>query len=142
MVCASSLLRAQLEAARLPSIVVRIPFPCPNDIYEREMAAAIAQAKADGITHVIFGDLYLEDIRAYRVARLADRDDGCVSAMAAADRCAGARDDRCRMHAHLATVDLSKLPESFCGRRFDAALLPNCRAMSIPAARTANFIPS
>ncbi len=118
------LLRAQLEAARLPSIVVRIPFPCPNDIYEREMAAAIAQAKADGITHVIFGDLYLEDNRAYRVARLADA--GMTALFPLWQRPTDALAHEmidAGMHAHLATVDLSKLPESFCGRRFDAALL-------------------
>ena len=38
------LLAAQLEAARLPAISVRIPFPCPNEIYEREMAAALETA--------------------------------------------------------------------------------------------------
>ncbi len=65
------LLRAQLEAAGLPAIIVRIPYPCPNEIYEREMAAAIADAKARGVTHMIFGDLYLEDVRAYRERQLA-----------------------------------------------------------------------
>ena len=35
------LLHAQLAAAGLPAIVVRIPYPCPNEIYEREMAAAM-----------------------------------------------------------------------------------------------------
>src|SRR5204863_2178272 len=66
------LLRAQLESAVLPSIVVHIPFPCPNEVYEREMAAALAQAKSDGVTHVIFGDLFLADLRAYREKKLAE----------------------------------------------------------------------
>jgi uncharacterized protein (TIGR00290 family) len=119
-----SLLCAQLEAARLPSIVVRIPFPCPNEFYEREMAAAIAQAKADGVTHVIFGDLYLEDIRAYRVARLSEA--GMTAVFPLWQRPTGrlARDMiEAGMHAYLATIDLSKLPESFSGRRFDGDLL-------------------
>src|ERR1035441_5269729 len=60
------LLRAQLDAAGLPAVVVRIPYPCPNEVYEREMAAAMRDAKARGVTHIIFGDLYLEDVRAYR----------------------------------------------------------------------------
>ena len=51
--------------------VVRIPYPCPNEIYEREMAAAMRDAKARGVTHIIFGDLYLEDVRAYREQHLA-----------------------------------------------------------------------
>ena len=65
------LLMAQLDAAGLPAMIVRIPYPCPNEIYEREMAKAIGDAKARGVTHIIFGDLYLEDIRAYREKKLA-----------------------------------------------------------------------
>jgi hypothetical protein len=38
---------------------VRIPYPYPNDIYEREMAAALEIAKRKGVSHVIFGDLFL-----------------------------------------------------------------------------------
>src|SRR5262249_50268742 len=64
------LLRAQLDACGLPATTVRIPYPCPNEVYEREMAAAMAHAKSQGITHVVFGDLFLEDVRAYRETRL------------------------------------------------------------------------
>jgi diphthamide synthase (EF-2-diphthine--ammonia ligase) len=64
-------LDAQLAAAKLPRVTVRIPHPCPNEAYENSMAAAVAQAKADGVTHVIFGDLFLEDVRAYRKQKLA-----------------------------------------------------------------------
>ena len=60
------LLRAQLDAASLPAIVVHIPFPCSNETYEQKMAAAMDDARASGVTHVIFGDLFLEDVRAYR----------------------------------------------------------------------------
>jgi diphthamide synthase (EF-2-diphthine--ammonia ligase) len=67
----AELLRAQLEAARLVPVIVQIPFPCPNEIYEARMSAAMEQAKTAGVTHVIFGDLFLEDIRAYREAQLA-----------------------------------------------------------------------
>ena len=65
------ILQAQCEAAGLPSRIVPIPYPCPNEIYEARMGEAVAQAVADGITHMIFGDLYLADIRAYREAKLA-----------------------------------------------------------------------
>jgi uncharacterized protein (TIGR00290 family) len=118
------LLRAQLDAVKLPSILVRIPFPCANEIYEREMAAALAQAKADGVTHVIFGDLFLADLRAYREKKLAEigmtgifplwnrPTDELAQEMIASG-----------MQAHLATVDLAKLPSSFAGRSFDNTLL-------------------
>ena len=53
------ILQAQCEAAGLPQRIVPIPFPCPNEIYEARMGEAVAQAVADGITHMIFGDLFL-----------------------------------------------------------------------------------
>lgn len=118
------LLRAQLEAARLPSIIVRIPFPCPNELYEREMAAALAQAKSDGVTHVIFGDLFLADLRAYREEKLAQIGMTGVFPLwqRPTDKLAQEMIDA-GVEAHLATVDLAKLSPSFAGRRFDNALL-------------------
>src|SRR5581483_9497509 len=56
----------QCKAMGLRQKIVPIPFPCPNEVYETRMAAALAEAKAEGITHVIFGDLFLEDVRRYR----------------------------------------------------------------------------
>ena len=63
-------LQAQADSAGLPLIIVPIPYPCPNDVYEAQMSAAIAKAKAEGFTHVAFGDLFLEDIRRYREERM------------------------------------------------------------------------
>ena len=65
------ILQAQCEAAGLPQRIVPIPYPCPNEIYEARMGEAVAQAVAYGITHMIFGDLFLADIRAYREQKLA-----------------------------------------------------------------------
>src|SRR5512133_1211720 len=65
------LLDRQAAAAGLPCRKVRIPWPCPNEVYERSMADAMATARAEGITHVVFGDLFLADVRAYREDRLA-----------------------------------------------------------------------
>jgi uncharacterized protein (TIGR00290 family) len=125
------LLRAQLDAVGLPPVIVRIPYPCPNEIYEREMTAAMAQVKADGVTHVIFGDLFLEDVRAYREARLAGA--GLQAVFPLWQRPTGTLAHEmvaAGVEAHLATVDLAKLPASFAGRRYDKALLadlpPDC----------------
>jgi len=118
------LLHAQLEAAGLPAIVVRIPYPCPNEIYEREMAAAMADAQARGIAHIIFGDLYLEDVRAYRERQLAGTGIAPVFPLwgLPTGRLARAMIEA-GVEAHLATVDLKKLPAAFAGRRFDFDLL-------------------
>lgn len=118
------ILRAQLDAAGLPPLIVPIPFPCPNDVYERKMSEALAQARADGVTHVIFGDLFLEDIRAYREAKLAGTGIKPVFPLWKRPTVQLARDMIASgMEAFLATVDLAKLPASFAGRRFDAELL-------------------
>ena len=118
------LLAAQLEAAELPSITVRIPYPCSNELYERAMAETMARAKADGVTHVIFGDLFLADLRAYREEKLKSIGMTAVFPLWRRPTDALARDMIAGgVEAYLAVVDLSKLDASFAGRRFDAALL-------------------
>jgi diphthamide synthase (EF-2-diphthine--ammonia ligase) len=118
------LLRAQLDAAGLPSITVRIPFPCSNDIYEAKMAAAMQDAVADGVTHIIFGDLFLADLRAWREAKLATIDVTAVFPIWMRPTDVLAREMiAAGLEAHLAVVDLKKLAAGFAGRRFDAALL-------------------
>jgi uncharacterized protein (TIGR00290 family) len=118
------LLEMQIAAAGLKPILVHIPYPCSNDIYERQMAEAVAQAKADGVTHIIFGDLFLEDIRAYRVEKLKETGITPVFPLWLHPTDALAREMIAGgLQAHLATVDLKKLPPDFAGRRFDASLL-------------------
>src|SRR5262245_3316813 len=56
------LLQAQAEALGLPLWPVPIPSPCPNEVYERAMAEAVRRAVDSGITHMAFGDLFLEDV--------------------------------------------------------------------------------
>ena len=61
------LIRAQARAAGLPLLEVPLPWPCTNQRYEAAFLAGLARAQdAWGVTHVAFGDLFLDDIRAYR----------------------------------------------------------------------------
>jgi len=134
------LLQAQLDAAGLPAVVVRIPFPCPNEIYERKMAAAIDEANARGITHMIFGDLFLEDVRAYRERQLAGTGITPVFPLWQRPTGALARDMiAAGVEANLSTVDLKKLPVSFAGRRFDSALLEDLPAEADPCGENGEF---
>jgi uncharacterized protein (TIGR00290 family) len=118
------ILTAQLDAAGLPANIVRIPWPCPNETYEREMAAAMTCAKANGVTHIIFGDLFLPDISAYREAKL--KDVGITAIFPLWQRPTRALAQTMidgGLETYLATVDLKVLPAHFAGRRFDRALL-------------------
>jgi uncharacterized protein (TIGR00290 family) len=118
------ILHAQLDAAGLPPRIVPIPYPCPNPIYEARMAEAVAQAVQDGITHIIFGDLFLADIRAYRQAKLAGTGIAPVFPLWERPTLELARAMiSSGFEIYLATVDLKKLPAEFAGRKFDAQLL-------------------
>ncbi len=135
-----ALLLAQLAAADLLPIIVRIPYPCPNEIYEREMAAATQAATARGVTHIIFGDLFLEDVRAYRERQLAGT--GMTPVFPLWQRPTGALALEmidAGVEAHLATVDLAKLPAGFAGRRFDGALLDALPAGADPCGENGEF---
>ena len=118
------ILRAQCEAAGLPLRIVPIPYPCPNKTYEARMGKAVAKAAADGLTHMIFGDLFLEDIRAYREQKLAGTGITPVFPLWQRPTVALAQAMiESGLEAYLATVDLKKLPAEFAGRKFDAQLL-------------------
>ena len=87
------------------------------------MGEAVARAVREGITHIIFGDLFLADIRAYREQKLAGTGitpvfplwERPTLPLAHAMIASG-------LQAYLATVDLKKLPAEFAGRKFDAAI--------------------
>jgi uncharacterized protein (TIGR00290 family) len=134
------LLRAQLDAAGLPASVVRIPYPCPNEVYEREMAAAIEEAKLRGVTHMIFGDLYLEDVRAYRERQLAGTGMTPVFPLWLRPTAALAREMiAAGVEAYLTVVDLAKLPAGFAGRRFDEVLVEALPATADPCGENGEF---
>jgi uncharacterized protein (TIGR00290 family) len=136
----TELLRAQANAADLPLRPVMIPWPCSNAEYEAAMAAAMARARADGITHVAFGDLFLEDIRRYREERLAPTGIAPLFPIwgtptdALAQRMVDAG-----LRARLTCVDPKSLDPRFAGREFDAALLAELPASVDPCGERGEF---
>jgi uncharacterized protein (TIGR00290 family) len=134
------LLMAQLDAAGLPPIIVPIPFPCPNEVYEARMAAALSEAKAEGVTHAIFGDLFLEDVRAYREAKMAGTGVAPVFPLWGRPTNALARAMiEGGLKTRVVTVDLKILPKSFAGRKFDKALLADLPASVDPCGERGEF---
>jgi uncharacterized protein (TIGR00290 family) len=134
------ILRAQHEAAGLPSVIVPIPYPCPNEIYEARMATALDDAKRQGVTHVIFGDLFLEDVRNYRIEKLAGTGITPVFPLWLRPTDALAREMiDAGVETYLACIDLKQLPKSFAGRRFDHALLAELPASADPCGEKGEF---
>ena len=109
----------------MPLLAVPLPWPCSNDDYERLMEHALKEAgERFSMSHVAFGDLFLEDIRAYRVSKLADTGltpifplwDLPTKDLAGQMISGGLR-------AYLTCIDPRKLPASFAGRAFDQSLI-------------------
>ncbi len=135
-----SLLEMQAEAAGVPLVKVGIPSPCSNEIYEAAMSEAMGRARDEGVGHVIFGDLFLEDIRAYREKQLARCGMtpvfplwGIETRRLAEEMLAG------RLSAYLTCVDPRQLDRSFAGRRFDAELLADLPARVDPCGENGEF---
>lgn len=120
------LVEAQAVATGLPLWAVDLPWPCSNADYESRMAVAIGRAREQGVTHMAFGDLFLEDVRDYRIRQLAGTGIEPLFPLwgtpSGTPRLAGEMLDA-GLQAVLTCVDPRQLPESFVGRAYDAALL-------------------
>jgi uncharacterized protein (TIGR00290 family) len=131
---------AQAAAARLPLRIVNIPQPCPNEVYEERMGAAVAAAVTDGFTHVAFGDLFLEDVRRYREERLTGSGltpifplwNVPTHDLAGQMMSSGLR-------ARLTCVDTRVLDAAFVGREFDHRLLADLPAGVDPCGERGEF---
>jgi len=136
----NALLDRQVEALGLPCLKVPLPSPCSNDVYEQRMAVAIERIKAEGVRHVVFGDLFLDGIRAYREEKLAAVGMEAVLPLWRRDTAALAREMiACGFVADLVTVDPRQLDRGFAGRRFDRDLLADLPAGVDPCGENGEF---
>jgi uncharacterized protein (TIGR00290 family) len=121
-----TLLRRQAGALGLPLEEVVISPGASNDEYEASMAVALAalRARIAGLDTVVFGDLFLADIRAYRERMLARIGMRGLFPLWLRDTRALAHDFvRVGYRAVLVCVDSAQLAGGFAGREFDAELL-------------------
>jgi uncharacterized protein (TIGR00290 family) len=118
------LLLAQAAALELPVHQVDLPWPCANEEYEQLMAEALAAASAAGVTRMVFGDLFLADVRAYRETALAGTGVEPVFPLWGRPTTELAHEMLDRgIRATLTCVDPRRLDGRFVGRAFDADLL-------------------
>ena len=136
----TELLRAQAAAAGLPLWPVHIPNPCSNEEYGAAMSAAVRDAEAAGVECMAFGDLFLEEVRNYREAKLAAARLrpifplwGSDTTWLASEMIAGG------LRARITCVDPRVLPRDFAGRDFDRALLDALPPTADPCGERGEF---
>lgn len=135
-----SLLDLQAAAVGLPLWKVPLPWPCPNGVYEELMLGVMARCRAEGITAIAYGDLFLEDIRAYRESRHAGTGIAPVFPLWKLPTRKLARDMiRGGLKATLTCVDPQQLDGRFAGREFDAALLSELPGSVDPCGENGEF---
>lgn len=135
-----SLLKTQAQALGLPLRKVFISSECSNADYEARMHAALLEYKAVGITKVVFGDLFLEEIRQYRDRMLGEIGMtalypvwGRPTRELAEDFIASG------FRAVLVCIDPLKIAPSFAGRNFDRTLLRDLPATADPCGENGEF---
>jgi len=133
-------LLAQAEAAQLPLHRVPIPSPCSDETYRRAMARAIETAKGQGVTRIVFGDLFLEDVRAYREQMLSGTGIeprfplwGRPTHELAREMIAAG------LVAHVTCLDPKKVPRELAGQVFDQDLLERLPPNVDPCAERGEF---
>ena len=116
------LLDRQAAALGLPLTKIGIPSPCPDRVYDDAMSQAMDQAAADGVRHVIFGDIFLEDVREYREERLATVGMTAVFPLWGEDTSDLAREIvAAGIEAWVTCVDPRQLAPHFASRRYNMA---------------------
>ena len=135
------MLQAQADAVSLPLHVVPLPWPCSNEQYEAIMKAAVAGFVAQGFTHAAFGDLFLEDVRDYRVSRLAGSGLEPLFPIWKSKSTRELADEMIAsgLRARLTCVNPKRLDASFCGRIFDRSLIDDLPADVDPCGENGEF---
>ena len=134
------LLEAQAAAVGLPVHVVELPWPCSNEAYEALMAEAVQVAVGQGVESMAFGDLFLEDVRAYRERKLEGTGitplfplwQRPTHELAAEIVARGIR-------AVLTCVDPAQAPGELAGRWYDADLLASLPTAVDPCGERGEF---
>jgi uncharacterized protein (TIGR00290 family) len=135
-----TLLAAQASALGLPLEEVAIPQNCTNEIYEQRMRQSLEKLQNNGVTGAVFGDLFLQDVRAYREERMSRIGMRCFFPLW--DRpTAGlaARFIDLGFRAIVVCVDTRALDRKFTGREYNAEFIRDLPAGVDPCGENGEF---
>ncbi|MDM5132680.1 adenine nucleotide alpha hydrolase [Aeromonas piscicola] len=134
------LLMQQAECVGLPLTSIDLPWPCTNEDYARIMTDFIAGVVAEGIHHMAFGDLFLEDVRAYREKQLLGTGIEPLFPLWGSDTAELAQQMMAAgLKARISSLDPKKLDASLGGHEFDPVLLAALSAEVDPCGENGEF---
>ena len=135
-----ALVRDQAAAAGIPLVEVGIPAVCVDELYAARMEAAFRSPPLVELGAVASGDLFLEDVRAYREERLASVGKAALFPLWGRDTAALARtfiEDG--FEAYVVCVDTRRLDASFAGRDYDSSFLDDLPSGIDPCGENGEF---
>ncbi len=128
-------IEAQAASLELPLVAVPLPPRCPNEVYIARMRDVLV-----GVEEVVFGDLFLEDIRAWRQEFLAGLGVRASFPLFGRDSATFAREIiDAGIVAVVCAVDATRLDRSFVGRTYDRAFLADLPAGVDPCGERGEF---
>jgi uncharacterized protein (TIGR00290 family) len=131
---------AQADRLGIPVFAVDLPSPCTNSEYEARLAEALGAAHDDGVDEIVFGDLFLEDIRAYRELAMAGTGVVLVFPLWGRPTAELAREMiDVGIRAVVTCVDPRQLDASFAGRWFDRDFLRDLPPQVDPCGERGEF---
>ena len=134
------LLQRQAESLGLPLHPVLIPPQCVNATYEERMKQALEEHFAQGVRRVAFGDIFLEDLRAYREKNLAQAGMQAIFPIWKRDTRELAREFvQQGFRAVAVCVDPRVLDASFAGRELDASFFADLPPNVDPCGENGEF---
>jgi uncharacterized protein (TIGR00290 family) len=135
-----ALVEAQAERTGIQLWAVELPWPCSNSEYEDRMRAVCQRATAAGITAIAFGDLFLQDVRDYRIRQLQGSGLEPLFPLWQIPTPQLSREMiAAGVKAKLTCVDPSKLERSFAGQDYDSRLLQTLPAGIDPCGENGEF---
>lgn len=134
------LVRQQGERLELPLRALELPTPCSNDEYEARMSVLLDRARVEGVDRIVFGDLFLDDVRAYREESLAGTGIAPVFPLWQRDtRVLADEMLAVGIRARVTCVDPGQLDPAYAGRDFDRSFLDDLPAAVDPCGERGEF---
>ena len=116
--------KAQAKSLGLPLIEVDLPYPCSNEAYEARIGACVNKLKSQNIYDWIFGDLFLEDVRAYREKQMEGTGLTPHFPLWGKDTQKLAREMlSAKLISHIVTLNPDKVPKDLCGSQYTQGFL-------------------